>query len=527
MSFKQTSSSNQLFPDYNSILSNPMITIIRRNQRWLLLIVAIMTIIAFAWLYNTTDTERLGENKVAQMYGRTVYSVEVDRAVRLRQLAALLGMNEFLGGLSATARDEESAMEEFVWNLLVLQHQASANWLRATDQQVLDAIRSLPALNSGNGFDRERYIQLLQEQLAPRGLTERHLEDLIRDSLALDSLRDVVTSPVALTEAEVEETRQFFQKVDVTVVKVPVVETPELPEIPEEAVNAYFEENKDSLLSPPYRSIELATISLSPEDRELEGRARVDALQKVADRISQLHDQLLAEGADFPSLAKEAGAEVRQVPLFDSQGNEAGSNPAEPGPSVGLPANVVEQTFRTRPDEAVSEIIQDGDSFFVFRLGQEVAPRPLTLEEIGPRIREMLAMQAWQESEQVKAAGFRDSIAKAVADGQPVADAAGGKELPTLVLAGLEPWVSGMDQNTFYARSTQGLGEGEFSELQRGPEGWFFVRLDKRHPVDSALWAQRGEEIRSTILENKKNLLFLEWLRQAREASDLRFFAQQ
>lgn len=504
-----------------------MITVIRKNQRWLLLIVAIMTIIAFAWLYNTTDTERLGENKVAQMYGRTVYRVEVDRAVRLRQLAAILGMNEFLGELSATARDEESAMEEFVWNLLVLQHQANANWLRATDQQVLDAIRSLPALNDGNGFDRQRYVQLLQEQLAPRGLTERHLEELIRDSLALDALRNIVTSPVALTAAEVEEAKKFFQKVDVTVVKVPTAEAPELPKISDEAIKSFYDENKQNLMSPPYRSIEVATISLAPEELALEGRARVDAMQKLADRISQLHEQLLEEGADFSALAKEAGADVRQTVLFDSQGNQAGENPAEPGPSVGLPANVIAQAFRLRPEEPVSEILQDGNSFFVFRVEQQVEPRPLTLEEIGPRIREMLAMQAWQQSEQNKASGFRDSIAQAVTDGQPITDAAGEKELPTLVLAGLEPWVPGMDEKTFYARATQGLEEGEFSELQRGPEGWFFLRLDKRHPVDADLWAERGEEIRSTILGNKQNLLFLEWLREARVGSDLRFFSQR
>lgn len=503
-----------------------MITIIRKNQRWLLLLVAIMTIIAFAWLYNTTDTERLGENKVAQMYGRTVYRVEVDRAVRLRQLAAILGMNEFLAELSATATSEEAALEEFVWNLLVVQHEAAEKWLSATDAQVLDTIRALPALDGGNGFDRQRYMQLLQEQLAPRGLTERHLEDLVRDSLALQKLRDIVTSPISLTEQEIAQTKQFFQKVDVTVVKVPAAAQPETPEISDEAVGAFFEQNKTNLLSPLYRSIEVATLSLSPEDAKLEGRPRIDALQKAADRISQLHDALLEDGADFAKLAKEAGASVREVPLFDSQGNSAGENPAIPGPSVGLPAEVVEQAFRQRPENNISEIIQDGDSFYVFRVTNEVAQRPLTLEETTPRIREMLAMQAAQQNEQARAAGFRDSIAQALADGMPITDAVGKHELPSLVLAGLEPWVQGMDENTNYARATAGLAEGELSELQRGPEGWFFLRVDKRHPVDAGLWEERGEEVRAAILANKQSLLFLEWLREARAKSDLRFFSQ-
>ena len=56
-----------------------MITILRRNQRWLLFVVAIMTIIAFAWLYNRTDMEKLGANQVAQMYGKTIFQVDIDR----------------------------------------------------------------------------------------------------------------------------------------------------------------------------------------------------------------------------------------------------------------------------------------------------------------------------------------------------------------------------------------------------------------------------------------------------------------
>ena len=32
-----------------------MFTTIRKHQRWLMTLIAALTIIAFAWLYNTTD----------------------------------------------------------------------------------------------------------------------------------------------------------------------------------------------------------------------------------------------------------------------------------------------------------------------------------------------------------------------------------------------------------------------------------------------------------------------------------------
>lgn len=504
-----------------------MITIIRRNQRWLLLLVAIMTIIAFAWLYNTTDTEQLGANKVAQMYGQTIYRVDVDRAVRVRQLAAILGLNEFLGELSATAASQEQAFEEFIWNLLVLRHEAGVLWLQPTDAQVLEAIRALPALQTNGTFDRNLYVNLLQEQLAPRGLTERHLEDLIRDTLTLRSLRAIITSPVTLLPGEVEETLRFFQTVDATVIRLPGLPPEVAIAVTPEEVAQFFEENQADLQTPAYRSVELVQLSLPENEASFEGKEKVQALQRVADRVSTLHDALLLPDADFSKLVAESAATVRQTPLFDAQGQQPGADPATPGESAGVPAPVVAQAFRLRSGEALSEIIQDGDSFYFFRPLQSVEPRPLTLAEATPQIEQMLLARARDAAEAEKASGFRASIAQALAADSPVADAAAAQGLSIEERPGLQPWQQSMDENFFFGRAAVGLAEGELSDVQRGFAGSFLLYVNKRHPVSPDLRAEREEEVRETLLKNRQAILFYEWLRQAREASDLRFFHQQ
>jgi hypothetical protein len=502
-----------------------MITIIRQNQRWLLLIVAIMTIIAFAWLYNTTDTEQLGANRVAQMYGRTVYQVDVDRAVRIQQLAAILGMNEFLRDLSLTARDEDGVLEEFVWNLLVLRHQAGELWIEPTEAQVADAIRNLPALQQNGQFDPSRYLALLQEQLAPRGLTERHLEELIRDSLALAKIRRLVTSPVALSPAEAAESMRTFQPVDVTVFQVPPFEG-ETPSVTSAEVEEFFTQNESGLMTPAFRRVVLAEIGLTPEEAELEGRARIEALQKAADRISQMYDAV-AEGTDFAAAAEAVGATVTTTAPFSAQGFEPGENPALPGPSAGLPPNLVAQVFRLQSAQPVSEIVQDGARFLVARLDGEIEPRPLTLAEVRPQVEEFLAAQKAQTVEQQRAMGFRNSIAQALAAGTPAAEAARTHEVSSLELTGLEPWVQGMTENSFYARLAATLDEGELSTLEQGPTGFFFVHLTRRHAADAELATTDAAQAKEGFLSSKKSLLFLEWLRHSRAESDLRFFQQR
>ncbi|MFM8683193.1 MAG: SurA N-terminal domain-containing protein [Chthoniobacterales bacterium] len=59
-----------------------MFTTIRKHQRWLMLLIAALTIIAFAFLYNTTEMDRVGSNMVAKIYGHNVMQVDIEKAVR-------------------------------------------------------------------------------------------------------------------------------------------------------------------------------------------------------------------------------------------------------------------------------------------------------------------------------------------------------------------------------------------------------------------------------------------------------------
>lgn len=500
-----------------------MITTIRKHQRWLLLLVAILTIIAFAWLYNTTDTEKLGENQVAQLYGKTVYRPEVDRVVRLQRLAALLGLEEFLRSMSLTATSEEALLEEFVWNLLVLRHQAEVLFLQPTDDQVLEAIRTLPALSRDGQFDRAKYLELLQSQLAPSGLTERHLEELIRDSLRLDMLRRLLNSPLQLSNLEEKEISRALERIDAKLIKLGPLSETKGAEITEADVTAFYQENQASLQTPEFRQVVYVKVGLSEAEAGLEGRARIEALQKVADRVARLAEEVGA-GKSLAAATEAAGLPLEKSGFFDARGSSPGADPAVPGDPVGLPANVVADAFRLGSSGAVGEVIQDGGDFYLVELVEVRAPRALTEEEVAPRIREMLEEQSASLARQNEASGIRSALEAALSSGRSLDELAREKNLTVVEIAGLEPWQQTMDERTMYARAVAELALGEISEISRDADGFYMLVVTARQEPSAELLASEGARLRKALLESKQTLLLAEWLRSSREAAGLRYF---
>ena len=178
-----------------------------------MLVIAIMTIIAFIWLYNRTNLTQVGTNDVAMIYGRVVQRAEIDRQVRGYQLAMALGLTDFVKDLGGLGENEEASLSEFILNLLIVQHQSPELGVRPSDDAVASAIKSLPLLQTDGSFDPAKYARFLQDQLTPRGFTERQMEEIVRDSLRVKMIRDVVTSPIAVGEAQVREAARIYQPI--------------------------------------------------------------------------------------------------------------------------------------------------------------------------------------------------------------------------------------------------------------------------------------------------------------------------
>ena len=493
-----------------------MIQILRKNQRVLMLVVAVLTIVAFIFLYNTTQLDELATIKNPTIYGKSLTPLAIDRQVKNYQLTLALGQFELLQKLGGTSPDQDRALTEFVWNLLVLQHQSRELGVEPTDDQVANRIKQVPIFQAAGQFDPLKYGQFVSEQLAPRGFTERQLEDVIRDSLRLEALSKIVEAPAAISEGEMQAMARAFQPVTAGFVKFERTQETDKIQISPEEVASIHQQNQAAFMAEETREARCVVFEL-PADSKIEGKEKVDALQKLANTASELTDSLAQVGASLEQLTEKAGAKIIKLTAFDRTGKQAQAASSLNSEAM---ADLAPAAFLVPKAGATSDVIQSGDAFYIIEVTAVNPARPLTLDEARPQIEAQLRAQKAQQIFTADATSAANALRAAVAGGKSFAEAAATQNLKVEeiknVVAAAE---STSPENQAIAGSTLLLKEGGISNLEGAPWGAFVAQLQSRAPVDQMAFGARETQIRESLLRNKRDLLFMEWLRVSREAA--------
>ena len=192
------------------------------------------------------------------------------------------------------AQNENQALDEFIWNLFVLHHEAKELGIEPTDSQIADRIKAVRVFQTGGQFDPSKYKTFVLEQLGPRGFTEMHLENVIRDALRAERLRAIVGSSAGVSDAEFQETARVLQEIDVQVIRFPLASVAGQAVVTEEEVKDFFQQYGPALSMPETRSVEYVRFQLPEGGQPLEGKQKVEALQKLADTATAFTEQISA-----------------------------------------------------------------------------------------------------------------------------------------------------------------------------------------------------------------------------------------
>ena len=495
-----------------------MFTTIRKHQRWLMLVIAFLTIVAFAFLYNTTDLDRVGSNMVAKIYGRNVMQVDVERAVRNYQLAMALGQFDLVRNLSGQARSEDEAANNFIWNLMVLQHEAAALGVEPGRQAVVDRIKTLPVFQSNGQFDPVKYSTFLQEQLAPRGFNERQLEQVIKDALRLEGVKALVESPALLLPEDSKPVLARLSPAVVEVIKFDAAAIAKGINVSDEDLAKAFEERKDSLQAPEKRSVRYVAFTFSPAEKDLKDKARVEALQKIATATGDFAQVLSEGGQSMTAAAKAAGREVRATPLFAADGATGKALTDLDGEVVPAAARVA---FRM-PAGAIEIVPLGEDGYAVIEVAETQAARPLTFDEARADLRASLISARRDQAVKEAADKALAAIREALAAGRSFADAAKAAGVKPTQIKDLSVFNEDLTpEQREVAGAAMDLPAGTLGDFVPGPTGGFAVYVVSRGEPDAATLAQRKPMIEQSQLQGKQMLLFAQWLQTARQASGL------
>jgi SurA-like N-terminal domain/PPIC-type PPIASE domain len=501
-----------------------MMKLLRKHRDWLMIVIAILAIPFIFYFVQRPDYGAMRADQFARIYDRNVSMLEAQQIVRLLSLAQALGMSDFVATMTAGAGlNQNQAAVQFIVNLLVLRHEAEGLGLRPSASEIADVVRKLPAFQGDSGFDINKFNDLVQNGLSPLGLAEEHIEQLVRDEICLNEIKQLLAAGVSFPKNEVDENFQRgYDRLYVSVIRFRSADFDRDIKINDEDVQKYYDAHKSELKTDEKRKVEFVQLTLSEEEKKLTGKERIEALQEFADRATDFTQALLEKGADF----KQAAAKF-QLPVHETGEFTA----AQPDPQLGAAA------FKLSAREPHSDPVQVADGFYILHLTGTTEARPLTFEEANPKIVDTLKKARARELMSTKGAELVQQLREAkkspAGTGLEVAIQKAGvkteKLAPFSLIEEEAPKSEGNEQKTESSElptikdAVALLNPSDVSDFVPSGNDGFIAILEKRESLADANAGEKKAAFEKRILENKERIVLVEWLRDRQQAAGLEF----
>lgn len=496
----------------------------RRYQQPLLIIFTLLIIISFVGFFDRSGfIDKMDRASSATIYGRPVSMVQVQRESRKFELGRNVGLQDLLRSVVGQARTESEAIDNFIWNCMVLRHEAEQLGITASDEEVLEAIRTMPVFQTNGAFDAGKYAQIFENALQPRGLSKEHLEDLVRDDLRLKKLKALLGATTAPAPDEVRAVfEERHQKTEASVVRLKLDDFLASATVPEEDVKKLYEDRKAKLKSEEKRKVKVAAFILPTTDKPLEGKARAEELGKLGRAAEELSVAMTAKDADFAAAAAKAAASAKvEVKVEETAEFARRETPA----TLGGSPQAMAAAFKLTPQEPNSDIITTERGYYALQLAGITEARPLTFDEARAQLVEQLKRERAQEALNLKGAEIRNKIDTELKAGKSFAEAAQAAGVKAEVFGAFsraEPKFDQPDAREVMMTAFE-MKEGALSQFTPTLQGGVLIRVDKRPPVDETKFPEQKEAIAGDLAQFAREVLFAEWLKLRRAEARVTF----
>jgi len=501
--------------------------LLRKHRHWLMIVLAILAIPFVFYFVQRPDYGAMRSDQFARVYDRNVSMLEAQQTVRLFNLAQALGMSDFVQSLTVGAgQNQNQVYAQFILNLLVLRHEATRLGIRPGALEIADRVRDLPAFRGDAGFDIKKFSDFVQNGLSPNGLGEEHIEQLVRDELSLNQIKQLLAAGVFIPAAEIKANYdRAYDVLSVNLIRLRPADFEKDIKIADEDVQKYYDAHKAELKTEEKRKVEFISLALSEEQKKLTGKERIEALQKLSDRANDLTQALLERGADFEAVAAKFQLTVQQTGEFTA---------AAPDPKLNVDPQLGVVVFKLSPQEPNSDPIQVADGFYILHLTGVVEARPLSIEEAKPKIAEAIKNSRARELMSTKGAEIVHHLREAKKSGQPLdvaiqKSSAKIEKVPPFSLLEETPPGGEKEAKKESAElmaikdAVAYMNPGDISDFFPSEEGGLIAILEKREASAAANNAEKKTTFENRLLNNKRQIVFYEWLRDRQRAANVQF----
>ena len=482
-----------------------------------MIVIAILAL-PFCIYFVKTDYSAIRPDDFARIYNRTISLVEARRDARLFDLAQALGMSSFRQDLSAGAKSQAEAYVPFILNLVILRHEAARLGIRPRSSEIADVVRNLEAFRGRSGFDLQKYNDFTENFLAPNGLGEEQIEQLVRDELCLNRIKQLVAAGASLPENESKANYdEAYSKLFVSVIRLRSPDFAKDITVTDDDVGKYYEAHKAEFKNEEKRKVEFVSLALSDEQKKLSGKERIDALQKLADRANDFTQALLEKGENFKQVAAKFQLPIHVTGEFAA---------AAPDPQLNVDPQLGAAAFRLTAQEPNSDPLQAADGFYILHLVGIVEARPLTIEEAKPKVVEAIKSSRTRELISTKGAEIAHQLREVSTSGQPLEAAIQkmglkAEKVPPFSL--VEDATAKPEERkeppglVAIKNAVAQINPGDVSDFFPWEEGGVIAVLEKREPADPAKYPEK-----KAAFDNRyREIVFYEWLRDRQRDAGL------
>jgi len=394
-----------------------MLDRMRRHRGWLkwsLGLVAVTMVIFFIpqdYLQPTTSVGAAPGEAIAEVEGQKLTAGDFQQRYLLQMQNY---RDQFGAGMSDQLLRQLGVDQQVLTQMIdeqVALLEADRHGITVSDEELAQQIFAIPQLQENGRFiGEERYEQLLLSQNPP--LTKSQFEDSLRRNLILDKLRSALTDWIAVSDSDLEsEYRRRNEKAKLQVVALTADKFRSQVTVTDADVAAYFDSHKTD-----YRVGEQRKVKYLLLDRE-QARQRVavppndiqryynDNIQQyqTPERVRASHILLNTGGKDETAVRKQAEellAKVKAGGDFAALAKQYSEDPGskEKGgdldffPRGQMVPEFEASAFSLMPGQ-VSDLVKTQYGFHIIKVVDKQAATTQPLEQVRPRIQEILASQ--------------------------------------------------------------------------------------------------------------------------------------
>jgi hypothetical protein len=421
-----------------------MLEFLRRQSKPIMITVAAVIIIAFTFWGGVSRGSRgqvTPESTAIRVSGREYTFVDVNRLQRTFELARQTGLpgtsRDFaqdVVGLhfqhasqkTGGALGYENAPFDYGINIIVLRNALEQFGIRPSDAEVQAAFQKLPAFATNGQYNPE-IAREFENWIRGRGFSQDELYDVIRDSIGLQRLQQIVAGNIVSGPGMVDRFyASAFSTIKAATIPFPLEDFKKKAEVSEDDLKKYFEENKDGYKSEEKRALTLVLFP-KPDTAAMNAEATVKAQHEYQEKVQKFAEKVVEPNANLAAEATAAKGEVRQIAAF------ARTSPPD---EFKEEQKLVTAIFRNVPkDAAVSDPVQTAKGYAFFQVTTVDEPKPLELKDVKDKVREVLVSQKAAEAMSKAANDTRKKVEEAVKGGKSFADAAKDAGVTPQVLA--------------------------------------------------------------------------------------------